>query len=476
MRKNKSIVTLLSTVTIIGLISVELSKSVSAKVSAIVVTRTDGKVYEYDYSKLKTSAVAAALNSSSPEANLYNDFLSRKTTIKAYYDDVKNGYVDAAVVREAAVNAKLTGASFKLDDFTSASSTATTSVTASKVATDASGKITVDGIVEESQSNTNNIIVTFKDKNLEQAVRDTINKPTGDICKSDVEKITELNAVAKEIKDISGIEKLINLRDLGLSLNQISNINPLSGLSNLLYLRLDINQISNIDSLSALTNLQVINLQDNQISDINALNGLTNLSYLNLAQNQISDVNALSKLTNLQQLGLHSNQISDVSALSGLTNLQKLYLSKNQISDYSPLKGYYGNLKDRDFQLSNSTDTTDTIITFKDTNLEQVVRERIGKPTGDIYKSDVQGITSLDASSNCIYNISGIENLTSLQTLFLRCISVNDIIPSKELDNLQKLYLTYTFMRDSDKQLLERALPKCDILYGQIWYKKIIKF
>ncbi|HIG0361210.1 MAG: hypothetical protein E6274_11415 [Clostridium sp.] len=45
-----------------------------------------------------------------------------------------------------------------------------------------------------------NKIVVFKDKNLEKAIRDTINKPTGYLLKSDVEKITELNADNKKYR------------------------------------------------------------------------------------------------------------------------------------------------------------------------------------------------------------------------------------------------------------------------------------
>ena len=75
-----------------------------------------------------------------------------------------------------------------------------------------------------------NGVVTFKDKNLEKAIRTKINKLTGDIYKSDVEKITELTVEKIEITDISGIENLINLQYLGLSSNQVSNISALQGL------------------------------------------------------------------------------------------------------------------------------------------------------------------------------------------------------------------------------------------------------
>ena len=261
-----------------------------------------------------------------------------------------------------------------------------------------------------------NSIVTFKDDNLEKVVRNAINKPTGDIYKNDVQNITSLDTSNKGIKDISGIENLGNLQTLCLDHNQISDIIPLQRLINLQHLELEYNQISNIDALSGLIKLQNLYLEDNQISDISPLQGLTNL----------------------QTLFLKDNQISNISALSSLTNLQYLYLSGNQITDYSPVKGYYNNLTDKDFEIS---DSNNTVVTFKDKNLEQLIRIIIHKPTGDIYKSDIKNITYLDASNKGIQDINGIENLTNLQTLDLKSNQINNISALKELANLQYLDL-----------------------------------
>jgi len=70
--------------------------------------------------------------------------------------------------------------------------------------------------------------ITFPDANLEQVIREKINKPTGDIYPEDVIGITELEASEKGIVDLTGLEYLINLTYLDLSENTISNINALS--------------------------------------------------------------------------------------------------------------------------------------------------------------------------------------------------------------------------------------------------------
>lgn len=132
-------------------------------------------------------------------------------------------------------------------------------------------------------------IVTFPDKNLEQIVRNKINKPTGELYKSEVKQITSLIASAKNIKSINGIENLTNLKELYLTANDISDVSALKGLTNLQLLCLNINNISDLSSLKELTNLKELSLNFNRINDITVLKGFTNLQKLELIANQISD-------------------------------------------------------------------------------------------------------------------------------------------------------------------------------------------
>jgi len=93
------------------------------------------------------------------------------------------------------------------------------------------------------------------------------------------------------------------------------------------------NQIKDISALAGLKNLKRLSLDDNQIKDISALAGLKNLEYLSLSDNQIKDISALAGLKNLQTFDLSDNQIKDISALAGLKSLIWLNLNNNQISE-----------------------------------------------------------------------------------------------------------------------------------------------
>lgn len=180
--------------------------------------------------------------------------------------------------------------------------------------------------------------VTFPDANLEAAIRAQLNKPTGDICKSDCEAKTELYLYGYNISNIEGLQYFKNLEILDLSGNTINSINVLSGLTKLKSLNLSYNIIDNISALTNLTELTDLNLESNYISDISPLISLTKLIGLTLSDNLISDIGALSGLLNLQTLYLSNNQISDITALvtnansGGLGSGDIVYLDGNPLS------------------------------------------------------------------------------------------------------------------------------------------------
>ncbi len=81
------------------------------------------------------------------------------------------------------------------------------------------------------------------------------------------------------------------------------------------------------------------------------------------------------------------------------------------------------------------------VITFPDANLKAAVRDAIGKPTGDIYASDLDGLTSLDASSRNIVDLTGLQCCANLTELRLYRNSISDISALSGLTNLTELEL-----------------------------------
>ena len=79
---------------------------------------------------------------------------------------------------------------------------------------------------------------------------------------------------------------------------------------------------------------------------------------------------------------------------------------------------------------------------FPDHNLEAAIRGEIGKPTGDIYCSDLAELTILYANGMSITDITGLEHATSLIDLRLMNNQISDIQALANLPNLIDLRLT----------------------------------
>ncbi|MBU0898502.1 MAG: hypothetical protein KJ613_01665 [Nanoarchaeota archaeon] len=180
-------------------------------------------------------------------------------------------------------------------------------------------------------------IVNFLDSNLEQAIRDAIGKPSGDIVKNDLTGLTVLSAEGLNITNLEGLQYCTDLKNLYMNVNNVVDISPLENLNNLLFIALGDNRISNLSSLSGLAGLKELYLHGNQIVDISPLENLVNLTRLQLMSNQIVDITALQNLHSLVFLDLQDNKVENIYSLQFLPMLNVVMLSYNQIKDINPL-------------------------------------------------------------------------------------------------------------------------------------------
>ena len=298
------------------------------------------------------------------------------------------------------------------------------------------------------------VLVTFKDHNLEKGVRDALGIPTGQLKKSDVAKLKRLHLNGREISDLTGLEHFINLTNLELKDNQISDISALANLTSLTWLKLNnvtfylslLNEISDLSPLTNLTNLTYLDLsgfRGNRISDLSPLSNLTNLTYLDLKYNYvINDLSPLANLTNLTNLELHSNQISDVSPLSNLTNLTDLDLSLNKIRNLSALSNLTNLTNLKVLNLANNQ-ISDLSPLANLTNLTNLTVLGLGgnRLTDLSGLANLTDLTSLNLGINQISGLSSLANLTNLTELHLLHNQVSDISPLANLTNLTYLRL-----------------------------------
>ncbi len=97
---------------------------------------------------------------------------------------------------------------------------------------------------------------------------------------------------------------------------------------------------------------------------------------------------------------------------------------------------------------SSSPIPTTFEVTFSDTNLEQVIRNTIGKDTETIYNTDLISVTQINGNDTNISTISGLEYCVNLNYLYFGFNQVNDITSLQYLTNLYTLHIPSNHITD----------------------------
>ena len=100
-------------------------------------------------------------------------------------------------------------------------------------------------------------------KFIEVAIRKRIKKPVGELTKADMEKVTRLGIVNKNLTDVKGLEKLTQLTSLHLIGNQLTEVKSLEKLTKLRQLVLTGNKLTSVEGLENLENLRRLDLLNN---------------------------------------------------------------------------------------------------------------------------------------------------------------------------------------------------------------------
>ncbi|MEH7383235.1 leucine-rich repeat domain-containing protein [Bacillus sp. JJ1533] len=266
--------------------------------------------------------------------------------------------------------------------------------------------------------------VQLSDPALEEAVREALRITTRELVESDLTILYSLDAMNRGIRDLSGLEKAINLEELYLDRNEITSVKPLENLTELTYLSLARNKIEDISPLKNLTNLEFLGLDGNKIEDISILSGFTNLSFLTLQRNKVKDITSLDNL-DIGVLDISYNEITDISSLLTLESLILVMLIKNplDLTDGSEARGIIEQLEekgvyvlyeyldisvdhvsDSEIELSWEPVTTDG---FEDYTYSVFVD---GEMVGEETKDATYLITDLDPETEYVIEIVGFDD------------------------------------------------------------------
>ncbi len=206
--------------------------------------------------------------------------------------------------------------------------------------------------------------VTISDANVEEAIREEINKATGEITEADLAKVKSLFINGKNASRLTLPDGLVNLEELDVSRNVLSPslFNPVrfpDDLESLKIVNLSSNDLPNLDAIQHITSIEVLSISDNGLSKLEIPSTLVNLRELDLSSNgmetfvlqegftqleklDLSDNNLSgsifagpvsfpSDLNNLKVLDLRRNELGTVNIPAGLLSLEELYLENNEL-------------------------------------------------------------------------------------------------------------------------------------------------
>ncbi|MFC2083414.1 leucine-rich repeat domain-containing protein, partial [Candidatus Bipolaricaulota bacterium] len=319
------------------------------------------------------------------------------------------------------------------------------------------------------------------------------------------------NAITN-VSPLSGLSSLDGV--LALNNNNITNIAPLAGLTALLEggwsLDLRFNTVTDISPLSGISGPRYLNLSGNNIADISPLSELSGVESVLLDRNSLDITCPTSPARQLIQTLLDRGISVDWEPQNtSAPDAEPPWIScPDNISTYNDHHGAYGTIVSYSvdygdncsgavlsqtaglssgslFPVGTTTNTflvtdgegltatcsfdvtvVDTPI-VPDPGLEAAIRDKIGKPTGDLTQADLEAMTgTLTAYELGISNLEGIQYCTGLTNLNLRTNSIPDadlsllsgltgltylnlsqngltnIGPLSGLSNLTSLYLT----------------------------------
>ena len=102
---------------------------------------------------------------------------------------------------------------------------------------------------------------------------------------------------------------------------------------------------------------------------------------------------------------------------------------------------------ERDKTITGATSGSE-IVTFPDSALENAVRAALQEPTAPITLGDLEGMTEFEAAEWGITDLTGLENMRSLQRLVLTSNSIDSIPQVAGITTLQEIVLDYNDVDD----------------------------
>lgn len=177
-------------------------------------------------------------------------------------------------------------------------------------------------------------VIRFPDLNFEEAVREIIDKPIGDITANDVAGITQLLIIGLDITDLTGIEYFSALEELSCQENQLTELD-VSLNTMLTMLECDMNLLTTLD-VSRNQKLETLTCGNNQLTMLDVSHNPA-LMWLDCYGNQLKTLD-VGQNPALENLLCDSNQLIALDVSKNLA-LVELICRNNLFPDKSAIVG-----------------------------------------------------------------------------------------------------------------------------------------
>jgi hypothetical protein len=258
-------------------------------------------------------------------------------------------------------------------------------------------------------------------------------------------RLTSLDAMLPEVTDLSVLGDISCLQWLAIEKLKSERLDPLTRHSpSLKHLRIaDVRFVRDYAPLAKLTNLKTLDLGQGPINDLKFLSDMPQitelrLGFLTLVTNY-SPLRALGSLTNL-----YLNQCKGLRKLKDLPltdQILTLSLSRSALScDLSDMIAQVPNVRQLTLDFAEWVSGLESL--RDNTNLQRLRLWGCKNVTDVEPIATCSKLTSLDLDRTSVSDITPIENLHDLRTLWLKeCPGVNDLTALRPLSSLSNLYI-----------------------------------
>src|SRR5574343_532464 len=90
--------------------------------------------------------------------------------------------------------------------------------------------------------------------------------------------------------------------------------------------------LKNLDGIEQLVNLEKLDCSHNQLTSLEGIENLNNLELLDCSYNQLGSLREIENLRNIEILDCSNNQLTSLRGIENLRNLEVMWCSNNQLT------------------------------------------------------------------------------------------------------------------------------------------------